>query len=402
MDVSIKYKPFNYQKEIHSYCDDDTTKYITVVAGRQVGKSKSAIIQTIKWSLSKSNLVVWVVSPSSSQSTKFYKSLLGPLQNAGLIKSATASKGDIKIELINETLIEFKSILARDTLRGQTLDYLILDEAAFMDEETVDQVLLPMILTKPKAKVLLTTTPKGKNWVYKWFNKAITDTRYKSIRVTSLDNPMADKELIEGWKTSMPAKRFQQEILAQFIDSATVFDGITDLIHIPTGGTKYYAGIDIGMINDNTVVTIMNEDNEVQYTDAFTGIPIQEIVNRILTTLNKFKVTMTYIEGNNQGLPIYQLLLPHLYNRIEMFYTTATSKPLIINNLIAAFSLKTIKIIDNQSLLNELESFEESYGPTGRVSFAASSGAHDDYVMSLAIAHHCVNKERHVGINIEF
>jgi len=397
MEIKIQYKPFSYQKKIHQYCDDDTTKYIIVTAGRQVGKSKSAIIQTIKWALSKRNLVVWVVSPSSSQSSKFYKSLLGPLEKAGLVKTNTGAKGDIKIELINNSLIEFKSILAKDTLRGQTLDYLILDEAAFMDEETVDQVLLPMILTKPKAKVLLTTTPKGKNWIYKWFNKGNTDDRYKSIRVTSFDNPMADKELIEGWKTTMPTKRFQQEILAEFIDAATVFDGINDAVHIPSGGTKFYAGLDIGMINDKTVITIMNENNEVQHIEKFTGIPVQQIVDRIKNTLIKYNVSMTYLEGNNQGLPIFQLLTPHLHNKIKLFYTTATSKPLIINNLIAAFSLKDIKIIDDEDLKNELESFEESYGPTGKVSFAAASGTHDDTVMSLAIALHCVNQERHVG-----
>jgi hypothetical protein len=403
MNIKIKYKPFSYQKDIHKLCEDDTTKYITVVAGRQVGKSKSAIIQVIKWALSKKGLTIWVVSPSSSQASKFYKSLLGPLENAGLVKSATASKGDIKMELINNSLIEFKSILAKDTLRGQTLDYLILDEAAFMDEETVDQVLLPMILTKPKAKVLLTTTPKGKNWVYKWFNKAITDERYKSIRVRSFDNPLADKELIDGWRNSMPAKRFQQEILAEFIDAATVFENVSDLVHIPNGGKKFYAGIDIGMLHDNTVITVLNELGEVQYVDKFTNIPVQDIVTRLGETLKKYNITKAYIEANNQGLPIYQLLKPIHFNKIELFNTTATSKPEIINNLIAAFSLQTIKIIDDEVLMSELESFEEKYGPTGRVTFSAPSGMHDDTVMSLAIAWECLNKNLHSGvIPIEF
>jgi hypothetical protein len=325
------------------------------------------------------------------------------LENAGLVKSATASKGDIKMELINNSLIEFKSILAKDTLRGQTLDYLILDEAAFMDEETVDQVLLPMILTKPKAKVLLTTTPKGKNWVYKWFNKAITDERYKSIRVRSFDNPLADKELIDGWRNSMPAKRFQQEILAEFIDAATVFENVSDLVHIPNGGKKFYAGIDIGMLHDNTVITVLNELGEVQYVDKFTNIPVQDIVARLGETLKKYNITKAFIESNNQGLPIYQLLKPIHFNKIELFNTTATSKPEIINNLIAAFSLQTIKIIDDEVLMSELESFEEKYGPTGRVTFSAPSGMHDDTVMSLAIAWECLNKNLHSGvIPIEF
>ena len=405
MQIKLDYKPHNKQRMIHEACSSSSSfKYITVVAGRQSGKSRGAAMQLIKWAFSKSNLVIWVVSPSSSQSTKFYKGILAPLEKAGLVKAATASKGDIKIELLNDSLIEFKSILAKDTLRGQTLDYLILDEAAFMDEETVDLVLLPMILTKPKAKVLVTTTPKGKsNWVYKWFSRATNDKRYKSIRVSSFDNPMADKEIIEGWKISMPSKRFQQEILAEFVDAATVFENVNDLIHNPTGGTKYYAGIDIGMLHDNTVVTIMNEKNEVQFIDKFTNLPVQEIVNRISSSLNKYNVSKIYIEANNQGLPIYQLLQPIHFNKIELFNTTASSKPEIINNLIASFSLKEIKIINDEQLLNELESFTESYGPTGRVTFSAPSGMYDDHVMSLAIALECVNKNRHIGfVPIEF
>jgi len=406
MNVRLKYKPHKAQKLIHQYCEDTTTKYIVVCAGRQSGKTFASMMQLIKWAFKRRGQIIWVISPSSSQATKYYKSILTPLQNAGLVKNATASKGDIKIELINNTLIEFKSALAGDTLRGQTLDYIIIDEGAFIDGEIIDEIILPMIVTKPNAKVLVTTTPKGKsNWVYKWFTRGLdtNQTAYKSIRFTSAENPLADIELIAGWKQTMPAKRFQQEILAEFIDAATVFENVGDLVHIPSGGTKFYAGIDIGMLHDNTVVTILNEKCEVQYVDKFTGIPVQDIVNRITKTLNKYNVRKTYIEANNQGLPIYQLLQPIHFNKIELFNTTASSKPEIINNLIAAFSLKTIKIIDDEELKNELESFEEKYGPTGRVTFSAPSGLHDDCVMSLAIALECLNKNSHIGeVAIEF
>lgn len=405
MDVHIKYKPHKGQKLIHKYCEDNDTKYIVAVCGRQAGKTFASMMQLIKWAFKRRGQVIWVISPSSSQATKYYKSILTPLQNAGLVKHATASKGDIKIELINNTLIEFKSALAGDTLRGQTLDYIIIDEGAFIDGEIIDEVILPMIVTKKNAKVLVTTTPKGKsNWVYKWFQRGnVEEGNYKSIRFTSAENPLADETLIEGWKETMPAKRFRQEILAEFIDAATVFENVSDLVHNPTGGTKNYAGIDIGMVTDNTVITIMNQKNEIQHIEKFTNIPVQEIVDRIITTLNKYNVSMTYLEGNNQGLPIFQLLQPKLHNKIKLFYTTATSKPLIINNLIASFSLKDIKIIDDEELKNELESFEEKYGPTGKVTFSAPSGLHDDHVMSLAITLECVNKERHVGVvPIEF
>lgn len=405
MQIKLDYKPHKKQRLIHKACSASSGfKYITVVAGRQSGKSRGASMQLIKWAFEKSSQTIWVVSPSSSQATKFYKGILTPLEKAGLVKSATASKGDIKIELLNDTVIEFKSILAKDTLRGQTLDYLILDEAAFMDEETIDEVLLPMILTKPKAKVLVTTTPKGKNWVYKWFSRGLEgNKKYKSIRFTSKDNPLADIEAIEGWKVSMPTKRFEQEILAEFVDAATVFTNINEVTHIPTGTTEnYYAGIDIGMKNDYTVVTILDDNGHMVDMDRFTDVDVTTLVNRIKDFLGKYNIKKAYIESNNQGLPVFNLLQQILFNKIEAFNTTATSKPIIINNLIAAFSTKEISIIDNEILKNELESFEEKYGATGKVTFSAPSGMHDDCVMSLAIGWECYNKNKHSFVPIEF
>ena len=405
MQIKLDYKPHNKQRMIHEACSSSSNfKYITVVAGRQSGKSRGAAMQLIKWAFEKPNQTIWVVSPSSSQATKFYKGILNPLEKSGLIKSATASKGDIKIELLNDTIIEFKSILAKDTLRGQTLDYLILDEAAFMDEETIDEVLLPMILTKPKAKVLITTTPKGKNWIYKWFSRGLEgNSKYKSIRFTSKDNPLADIEAIEGWKSSMPSKRFEQEILAEFVDAATVFSNINELIYTPTGTTEnYYAGIDIAMKNDYTVVSILDDNGYMVAMDRFTDVDVTTLVNRVYDFLSKYKIKKTYIELNNQGLPVFNLLQEKLYSKIEGFNTTATSKPEIINKLIAAFSIKEIRIIDNEILKNELESFEEKYTHTGKVTFSAPSGMHDDTVMSLAIAWECYNKNKHSYIAIEF
>ena len=405
MKIKLDYKPHKKQRLIHNACSASSAyKYITVVAGRQSGKTRAASMQLIKWAFQKKGQVIWVVSPSSSQATKFYKGILNPLEAAGLVKSATASKGDIKMVLINDTIIEFKSILAKDTLRGQTLDYLILDEAAFMDEETIDEVLLPMILTKPNAKVLITTTPKGKNFVYKWFSRGLGDNpKYKSIRFTSKDNPLADLDAIKGWRTSMPTKRFEQEILAEFVDSATVFENINECIHVPSGKTaSNYAGIDVGMKNDYTVVTVLDDNGYMVAMDRFTNVDVTTLVNRVVKFLSQFEMKKIYIEANNQGLPVFNLLQQHLFNKIEPFNTTAVSKPLIINNLIAAFSTKEIKIIDNDVLKNELESFEEKYSSTGKVQFSAPSGMNDDCPMSLAIAWECYNKNKHQFIAIEF
>lgn len=351
-------------------------------------------MQIIRWGLEK-KCRIWVVSPTFPQSKKFYNDIALPLVKAGLIKKTLQSQGDIMIEFINGSIVEFKSAAAKDSLRGSTLDYLVLDEAAFIDKQTLNEILLPMIITKPNAKVLMVTTPKGKNWVWEYFNKI--GKQYFSLRFTSADNPMADKELIEEFRKTMPKEMFQQEFEAEFIDSAAVFQNVNELsILKPNESYKeaVWLGIDIGMLHDFTVITALNSAGEMIWFDRFTGIEAPALKQRISQAFKKFNVIKGLIELNNQGLPIFQDLKQELGSKITGFDTTNSSKGEIINNLIATFSKKEIKLINDEQLKRELGAFIFKFSKTGKVQFEAANGFNDDMVMSLAIAWHCHNKHK--------
>lgn len=392
------YTPWWFQRDVHNACNDDTTFFITAICGRQIGKTLLAINQCFLWALRNSHKKIFWVSPTAAQVQKVYKQMYKPLLSTGLMKSHKGTQGDTEIVLFNDSVIQFRSAASGDNLRGDSVNYMILDEAAFIKEEIFEEILLPM-LNVAGEKCLVISTPKGRNWVYYHYLRGFQDSLYKSFRVRSYDNPYANKVLIENARKKSNEIYFKQEYEGEFVDNAAIFENVLELAKLeqkkPYKG-KFFIGIDIALKYDWTVLTILNENKEMVAIYRWQKITATELQDNIVDVLNNWKPVSTFIESNNQGQPIIDNIKLK-YKSIEGFNTSASSKADIINNLIWHFSNKAIKIINNEFLINELSAFEMQIGDGGKVKFGAPSGFHDDCVMSLAIALECYNKKAKVG-----
>ena len=402
MEINIQYKPHFAQSLIHDACDDPFNKFITVNTSRQFGKTKLIQVQSLKWALEGRNQMIWIVSPTDSQALKIMQQMIGPLLESGIVKNKSETKGDIYIKFVNGSQIQFKSARSEDNLRGNTLDYLIVDEAAFIKESVYNKILLPMIITKPNSRVLLCSTPKGRtNWFYHQFKK--TGDLYTSFKFTYKDNPMVDMDLIEEFKKTMPEDVFRQEYLAEFVDASVLFSNLQECeILEPTESDEFYGGIDLGMKEDYTVFSVVNEFGELVEQDSFRGLEVNEMIDRLDKTFKKYNFKKVFVEDNSFGITIVQLLRERWFEKVKPFNTNVRSKSNIISNLISAFSQKIIKFVKNDDLVDELCDFGYVITPTGGIKYSAMTG-HDDKVMSLAIAWECYNK-RHIvsGVPIQF
>ena len=395
------YSPYQKQKEVHKVCADKSTFFITVNSGRQSGKSLLAMNQALMWSLSKKNMIVYWISPTSGQASKVYKQLLKAILGTPVVESYKGTMGDTEIIFKNGSTIKLRSAAQEDSLRGESIDYLILDESAFIKESTFQEILLPMLNVRGK-KCLSLSTPKGKNFFYTQFMKGRgNNPKYVSFKFTSADNPHSNLEIIAMAKASLPKDLFDQEYLAEFVDSAAVFKNVNELatmklITEPKPGDKYWAGIDIALKGDYTVITIMNQDYEVVYYERFNNVTAPILKERLVKTINLFKPEKTMIELNNQGLPIYDDLKDlHKIKNIIGFNTTSSSKPEIINNLINAFGESKLRIPDDEVYKDEIKIFTMTLSKIGRAQYSAPSGFNDDIPMSLAITWECINKYRY-------
>ena len=397
------YSPHSKQKEIHSAClASNPAFFITVVAGRRGGKSMAAQNQGLFWALKDAGSTVWYVCPTDGQCQNVITELAKAVKDSGLVKKINNSKGDRVIEFENGSQIHFKSAMAADSLRGSKVNYMIIDEAAFINNKLFDTVLMPSMAVGGR-KVLIISTPKGTNWFHNYYQKGLVkgQRKFKSFKFTSKDNPAVDQELIELFRSQVPEAVFNQEYLGEFVDSAAVFKYIEEICILqeqqPVKGINYVVGIDIGMLHDNTVVTVLNTSGDMVFQDAFTQLEAPELRARILSTLKKYKPIKTLIESNNQGLPLIQDLKREWHN-IDEFVTSNKSKEEIINKLVAAFSGKNIKCLDDEDLKVELNAFIFELTATGKIKYCAASGFMDDRVMSLAIAYsQCFDRFRHVG-----
>lgn len=392
LDIEL-YTPYNKQIEVHQALENDDNLFVVACAGRQTGKTMLAQNQALKWALENEKVNIMWVSPTHSQTIKVYKALSEAVGDAKFVKIKRQTQGDSEIKFKNGSVIKFKSAAAEDNLRGESVNYMILDEAAFIKENTFFEILLPM-LTVSGRKCLIISTPKGRsNWFHKQYIKGVDDTEnYKSFKFNYKTNPFKNPKMIKTAKENMPEPLFRQEYLGEFIDGTTILEHIEDLCvlpfqPLPKKAETYYAGIDVALSNDYTVFTVIDSNKNMVFYDRFNKVSGPELKERLVKNIRLWKPQVTLIETNNMGQVILDDL-KELYGirNIKGWLTTHKSKEEIIHKLINAFSSKKIKLPDNEILKAELEVFEMSVTTNGNVKFQAASGFHDDIVMSLAIA----------------
>ncbi len=400
MNVRL-YKPHQKQKEIHEAINNTDSFYYILNIGRQFGKTALLENQCLYWAINEKDIVIGWVSPVYKQANKSFNSIKRAIKDIPIYKSANESK--LEIEFTNGTIIKFMSAESDDNLRGGTFTYLVCDEFAFIKKDTWQYVLRATILVKGK-KCILASTPKGKNNFFDMYNLAKTNPRYKAFKGTSFDNPYTNYEELNDIKKTLPEAVWEQEYLAEFVDSASVFKNVDKCINDkPASTSSYYIGIDIGFQDDSTVVTVLNDNNQMVEQKAINNCTTKEVKDLIINTINRYPHCKAYLELNNQGIAIYHDLIDEhrLHGTLEGFTTTVKTKGLIINNLVKCFNEQSITILNNLELQDELAAYIYKVSTTGVLKFEAASGFHDDRVMSLAIATYCYFENK-INANFNF
>jgi len=385
--------PHPKQFEVIDALTDPAVKYVVMIAGRQCGKTHLAKSQAIMWAVNDPKCIIYWVSPTDAQMQSIYRDIISTIYPFNVIKSKKGGKGDTEIRFRNGSVILFRAGGSENSLRGTSgVNYLVLDEAAFLKQDTVESIIMPMMATSIK-KVFCISTPKGKNWLYTWYNRASHNPKWRSFKFSSLDNPYVSKDFIQDQRETLAEAMFQQEIMADWIDKSSIFHNISELMCEdeqlePIAGEVYYAGIDIGLENDATVLSIINSRGDLVRIHRYHRVNTNQLIKAIKGVNNIWKFKKILIENNNQGLPIYQVLKPDMPN-LQDINTSSKNKPEMINDLIYLFNTKGMYVCKNDQLRMELEGFLMSQNDRGVIRFAAASNMSDDCVMSLAIARMC-------------
>ncbi len=291
-----------------------------------------------------------------------------------------------------------------DSLRGPNPRGVVLDEFDDMKEEVWSAIIQPIMIANPNAWTWFVGTPKGRRGLFKKAQYAIeqmrveTDGGKKSEWFYNLlsaeDSGIISKEALEEAKKTTTEDFYKQEFLCEFLEGAgTFFKGLEYVLWDAKGEDaqihpkkRYQIGSDWAKVNDYTVFMPFD-------LTTFKVLPYERF-NQIDYNLQKARAEATYLRYNKArfimdhtgvGTPIFDDLSLKI-RTLEPFDFTEQSRKDLLENLKMKIEERSIRIPDDEILLNELKSFQYQLTDRGKVRISCPDSQHDDTVMALALA----------------
>ena len=233
---------------------------VLFLGGVRSGKTYAGVVKGILYALRYPGSVGAVISPTYPMVRDVvipeYEEILAKLGIEYSLK-----RGDMVLNITaTDSKILFRSADKPKRLEGLTLDWVHLDEAAQMSEEVFliakDRVGIAPSLGQ--GRIFITTTPKGKNWLYESLK---LNAIKRLIKVYTAENPFIDPEVVEEARRTMPEKYFRQQYLADFVSwEGLVYDEFDPSVHIwrgePPKFRRIIIGADIGYTNPTALLWI--------------------------------------------------------------------------------------------------------------------------------------------------
>jgi len=394
MEIRIEAHPHEGQRVVHG----DSARFKVLAAGRRWGKTRLGVNECLD--VASRGGRAWWVAPSYKMSEVGWR----PIHRMGVQIGADIGKVDRQVTLPGGGWVQVRSADNPDSLRGEGLDFVVMDECAFMHEAAWTEAIRPS-LSDRRGNALFISTPKGRNWFWRnWMaGQDAQQDEWRSWRFPTSANPYIDPEEIEAARRMLPERTFQQEYLAEFIhDAGTVFRNIRACVvdQAPEWNSAYHyvMGVDWAQSYDFTVlIVIERETGRVCAFDRFNQIGWDVQRGRLRALAQQWRVSEILAEENSIGGPnIEQLQSEGL--PVKAFTTTSQSKQDVIVALQLAFERGDIGIPDDDVLIGELQAFEATRLPSGRWRYEAPEGLHDDCVISLALAWEAANRPQNVRV----
>jgi predicted phage terminase large subunit-like protein len=208
--MELDVKLLNWQQKVMA----SEARFKVVAAGRRCGKSRLAAWTMIIRALQAPKCTVFYVAPTQGQARDI---MWGLLEELAYPVIASKHVNNMEFKLVNGSRISLKGGDRPDTMRGVSLEYLVLDEYADVKQQVFEEILRPALADR-KGDCLFIGTPKGRNHFYDLFVYATKgeDESFEGWHFTSYDNETLDPSEIELAKKSMSSHAFRQEFMSSF------------------------------------------------------------------------------------------------------------------------------------------------------------------------------------------
>lgn len=330
----------------------------------------------------------------------------------------TTKSGSV-LKWYNGAEVTFRSADSPDSIVSRGFNLIIIDEACLIADEKIFTLQILGTARKQGIKIFMISTPRGRgHWTYKYFLKGQDpkDTMYMSFTQPYNKNPYYSK-VLEKLIKDIPEHVYRQEYLAEFIDNGdSVFRGLENVLvgneitfeshqqewslpltditvkgftgerTVDAADRRFIVGLDLAKSVDYTVLWAMDLDTgDLVYYRRLNKMDYRNVLQIATDVCKKYNHAELIFDATGVGAGLADVL-----NNYDVtahpFVFTNESKNEIVNRLALSIQYQEIKIPNIVTVKNELSVFTYSLTRTGKISYAAPSGFHDDIVMSLALA----------------
>lgn len=251
--------------------DAEGRKYLLGVGGVRGGKSWYGVRWVLKHAFARGGKI-WIIIPEYGVGSELVRLMNQILYQHWEIVSNHHEhpfpKWDLKIQgTYGPVEIEIHSAYDPDSLIAATLSAAWIDEGARISPTAFRNIEERVLSTE--GPILVTTTPRGKNWVFEELSKPFSEgnTRYGAAVLKTADNPHLPQEEIrqlrERW--GMDSAYARQELEAEFVTfEGLVYAGFDLDRHVagkaPEKFRGVWAGLDWGFAPSPAAFVVLGED----------------------------------------------------------------------------------------------------------------------------------------------
>lgn len=452
----IPFVLFKYQKKVIK--DYEENRFNIISKFRQGGLTTVTLLWGLWKCLFQMDQQVMLISKTDREATDTGLIIDRACENLpSWLKPKKEGKWNDHLKMFSETGSAIK-FYSPEAARGKAVTFLIIDEAAFIDDmEKHWKAMWPVLSTGGSCTLISTVNGLG-NWYEQTYRDA-KDKRNK-FNVIDLDyweHPdYNDEEWVAEQRAQLGEKGFLQEVLREFLGSGeTYFSSniITELTEQtknnypskklfskwanktgrisqlegehskgamwiwkePIEGREYIMGVDCaegqGENNDNSCFQIIDSSSLEQVAEFYSNLimphEFAQTINEVATFYNNALVA---VENMGPGGAVISNLQHNLYYD-NLYYDSTkraantkpgikvgqTNRPLILESLQNKIVNKET-LINSIRLINEIQTFE--YNPTTKKA-QAQKGKHDDAIMAISIAFYArdsLNRDLPLGL----
>jgi phage FluMu gp28-like protein len=361
-----------------------------LACGRRWGKTEVIAAEIALTLLAGTARQVLLVAPSQEQAMLGFERTLEFLHRAGA--RPTVRRTPAPTLALGDSRLWARSVARGGMfLRGRKAHLIIVDEAAYVPEAVVAEVLTPM-LADTGGQLALISTPRGKNYFYRYYLQGQEDgIRVWSMRSPSWHNPLLSPTILQMQASMMTQRQYQIEYGAAFLDAEgqvfrTEWVDRALLLRLPAEGLTV-AGVDWARYRDYTALAVLQgtrDGAKLLAVRRWQGLSWAEQAEAVAAHLRLHAPARILCDRTGVGDPLLETLQREFPHAEGVAFTQALKQSLI-ENLALMLEQARLQLMPDPELLRELYHFEAT--PTARgIRLEGATGVHDDLVIALALA----------------